>query len=177
MTYVDLFLQFMLISLLAFGGGRASLSMIERISIYERGWINPSQFSMAVALSYITPGPVLITATFIGHQYQGLLGAVAATIGVFLMPCLLAGLISSQTKRLSNSKWLKSFQDGTSPAIIGVLGVVALSQARQAAFTEQFNFIYIIIAIIAAMLSLATKIHPSLIAMGGIVIGLIISIN
>jgi chromate transporter len=87
---VQLFSRFVLISLLAFGGGGAAPPLVERLAVSETGWLSSQDFAVAVACGYVTPGPVLITATFVGYRAAGLSGAVAATFGVFLMPWLLA---------------------------------------------------------------------------------------
>jgi chromate transporter len=63
---LQLFSRFGLISLLAFGGGGAALPLVERLAVNETGWIAPQDFAAAVAFGYLTPGPVLITATFVG---------------------------------------------------------------------------------------------------------------
>ena len=60
---VHLFWRFVLISLLAFGGGGAALPLVERLAVSETGWIAEQDFAAAVAFGYLTPGPVLITAT------------------------------------------------------------------------------------------------------------------
>jgi len=90
MLAFSLFWHFLLISALAFGGGQAALPLVERIAVAENGWIPATDFTTAVAFGYVTPGPVLITATFIGYRADGVLGAVAATVGVFLLPWFLA---------------------------------------------------------------------------------------
>jgi hypothetical protein len=81
---VDLFWRWLLIGALAFGGGQAALSLVERTTVTDTGWISAGDCSTAVAFSFVTPGPVLILATFIGYRVAGIAGAVAATIGVFL---------------------------------------------------------------------------------------------
>ena len=87
---LDLFTRCVLISLLAFGGGGAALPLIERIAVAETGWVSAQDFATAVAFGYITPGPVLITMTFLGYRMAGLAGAFAATFGIFVMPWALA---------------------------------------------------------------------------------------
>lgn len=69
-------------SLLAFGGGQVALPLMEWAAV-GAGWVSPEDFAAAVAFGYVTPGPVLITATFVGYQAAGLAGVVAATVGVF----------------------------------------------------------------------------------------------
>jgi chromate transporter len=67
-TYLHLFARFVVISLVAFGGGQAALPLVERVTVQDTGWLSASTFGTAVAFSYLTPGPVLIVATFIGFH-------------------------------------------------------------------------------------------------------------
>ena len=131
---LDLFTRCVLISLLAFGGA-AALPLIERIAVAE-GWVSPQDFATAVAFGYITPGPVLITMTFLGYQTAGLAGAVAATCGIFLMPWALAAAAAHLLRRWMQHPLLQHFGRGAAPAVVGLLVVTALhlsaapSQAR-----------------------------------------------
>ena len=92
--------------------------------------MSPQDFAAAVACGYVTPGPVLITATFIGYRAAGLSGAVAATFGVFLMPWLLAAAAAQQLQRFMQHPRLAGFGRGAAPAVVGLLGVTALSVAK-----------------------------------------------
>jgi chromate transporter len=169
MIYLDLFLNFALISLLAFGGGQAALPLVERVSVAERHWITPAMFGTAVAFGYVTPGPVLITATFIGYQTAGIIGALTATFGAFLLPWIFSALAAQQIKRIAASPWLKAFGKAAAPAVIGLLGITMITLGQNA-FT---NVWYVSIAVIAAVLAAATKIHPVFILLGGIIAGVL----
>ena len=116
----DLFWRFVLISLLAFGGGGAALPLVERLAVSETGWLSSQDFAVAVACGYVTPGPVLITATFVGYRAAGLSGAVAATFGVFLMPWLLAAAAAQQLQRFMQHPRLAGFGRGAAPAVVGL---------------------------------------------------------
>jgi chromate transporter len=163
----QLFSRFGLISLLAFGGGGAALPLVERLAVSEAGWVSPQDFAAAVACGYLTPGPVLITATFVGYRAAGPSGAVAATVGVFLMPWFLAAAAAQQLQRFMQHPWLAGFGRGAAPAVVGLLGVTALNIAKHS-FT---HWAYPMIAIVALVLALRTKVHPILILIGGAATG------
>lgn len=170
MEFFDLFWRFMLISLLAFGGGQAALPLLERTAVGEAGWISADDFAAAVAFGYLTPGPVLITATFIGYRTAGFAGALTATVGVFLMPWLLAAAAAHHLQQFLRRPWLQDFGRGAGAAVVGLLGVTALRLA-QGSFT---SWPYAVIAGSALLLSLKPKIHPFLILVGGAVIGTLV---
>jgi chromate transporter len=164
---LDLFTRCVLISLLAFGGGQAALPLIERIAVAETGWVSPQDFATAVAFGYITPGPVLITTTFLGYRTAGLAGACAATLGIFLMPWALAAAAARLLRRWMQHPLLQSFGRGAAPAVVGLLVVTALHLGRSAFASEM----HVGIAGLALALALWTKLHPIAILLGGAVVG------
>jgi len=167
MIFLELFVQFSIISMLAFGGGNAALSLLERISVEEMRWITPQDFAAAIGFAYITPGPILITSAFIGYRAAGFLGSVAATVGVFLIPWCLSVLASHQVRRYIRHPWLQGFGFGAAPAVIGLLGITVFSLGRYA-FSDWF---YWVIAGLALVLALFTKVSPIFILIGGTVLG------
>lgn len=169
----ELFWRFLLVGLLAFGGGQTALPLVERMAVAETGWVSAQDFSMALGLSYVTPGPVLILATFIGYQAAGLAGAGAATLGVFLMPWLLAAGAAELLRRHVQHPWLQRFSRGAGPAMVGLLGVTALSIAQQ----SFRNWGYAAIGLVALGLAVRTRIHPFVILAGGAVAGLLIGVR
>jgi chromate transporter len=165
---LDLFGRCVLISLLAFGGGQAALPLIERIAVGETGWASAQDFATAVAFGYVTPGPVLITMTFLGYRVAGLAGAVVATLGIFLMPWALAAAAAHILRQWMQHPWLQNFGRGAAPAVAGLLLVTALHLARPA-FSAGWP--YAVIAAVALGLALWTKIHPIVLLIAGIVVG------
>ncbi len=164
---LDLFWRFMLVSLLAFGGGQAALPLVERLTVGETGWVSEQDFAAAVAFGYVTPGPVLITATFIGYRAAGLGGAASATLGVFLMPWVLAAAAAQQLQRVMQHAWLRGFGLGATPAVVGLLAVTTLDLARHAVT----SWAYAVLAVVALVLALRTQVHPTLILLGGAAAG------
>lgn len=79
----------MKIDLFAFGGGFASLPLMLHEIVTVRGWIDHKTFMDGIALGQVTPGPIVITATFVGYMLHGLSGALAATLGMFTPSLLL----------------------------------------------------------------------------------------
>jgi chromate transporter len=166
-THAELFIRFAIISLLAFGGGQAALPLVERLVVSEARWLSASSFGTAVAFGYLTPGPVLITATFVGHRVAGLPGAIAATAGAFCMPWLLSTLAAQQAARWSDHAALRRFGAGATPAVIGVLGVTALALTREAVVGPP----QLVIGAVALLLLALTRIHPAALLVGGGVAG------
>ena len=165
MIYLELIARFMVISLVAFGGGQAALPLVERVTVQDTGWLPASSFGAAVAFAYVTPGPVLITATFVGQQVGGLLGALTATLGAFLAPWALAAATAQQVKRFAQDERLRAFGAGAAPAVIGILGVTVLSLGRET-FT---SWHYLAVGFLVFALAMWTSIPPVfLLGVGGV---------
>ena len=82
---LDLFLTFAKIGLFTFGGGYAMISLIERTCVEEKRWITHDEMMNVTVIAESTPGPIAINcATFVGYRQKGLIGAVAATVGMVL---------------------------------------------------------------------------------------------
>jgi chromate transporter len=166
MVYVELFWRFLLISLVAFGGGQAALPLVEYTAVHETRWITPAMFGAAIALAYVTPGPVLIVATFVGYQVAGIAGAVTATVGAFIAPWALAVLVARQLARFAQHPALRDFGRTAAPAVVGLLGVTALDVGRVALAG---SWPHVGIAGVVLVLAAATRINPvALLALGGI---------
>jgi chromate transporter len=171
-TLAELFWRFLLISLVAFGGGGATIALVERAAVADQGWITAEQFAAAVTFGYITPGPILIMAAFVGYHAAGLAGATAATIGVFIMPWALAASAAHQLRTYMRHPRLRGFGQGAAPAVIGLLVVTVLSLARSGIS----NWGFLAIAVIAGVLSARTKLQPIVVLLLGAALGLLVAL-
>lgn len=95
-TYLTLFLTFMRIGGLTFGGGYAMLPMMQRELVENHGWTTESELADYYAISQCTPGVIAInTATFIGYKVAGILGGIFATLGVAFPSLVIITIIAA----------------------------------------------------------------------------------
>jgi chromate transporter len=124
---VKLFLTFSGMSVLLFGGGFVFIPLIQQIVVQEQAWLTPQEFIDAIALGQVTPGPILISAAFIGYKVMGLLGAVTATVAIFLPPALLMLLSAHFLMRARDSVAVRAILRGIRPAVVGMIAAAAWS--------------------------------------------------
>ena len=88
-SLVLLTVTFASMSLMLFGGGYVFIPIIGSIVVLQYSWVTQQEFTDGIAMGQITPGPILISATFIGFKVAGLIGAILATIAIFAPPAIL----------------------------------------------------------------------------------------
>jgi chromate transporter len=128
----QLLLTFGGMSVLLFGGGYVFIPMIQHVVVDGYGWVTQQEFIDAIALGQVTPGPILISAAFIGYKVAGLAGAVAATVGIFTPPALLMILCTRFLDRINRSVGISAGLRGIRPAVIGMIAAAGLTVARTA---------------------------------------------
>jgi len=121
---------FFRIGAVTFGGGFVMIPQIESEVVNSHHWLTHQEFADATALGQITPGPVLIMATFIGYRVAGTIGAVLATICVFLPAFLMTLAAGSSFRRFRANRQMQAFLRGVAPAVTGLLAAAAWSIAR-----------------------------------------------
>jgi chromate transporter len=122
--------MFLRIGSVTFGGGLVMVPLIESEVVNNHHWLTHQEFADAFALGQITPGPVLITATFVGYRVAGTLGALVATISIFLPAFLMTLAAGSSLRRFRSNKQVQAFLRGIAPAVVGLLVAAALSIGR-----------------------------------------------
>lgn len=118
---VKLLTVFSGMSLMLFGGGFVFIPMIQEIVVDSYGWLTQAQFIDGIALGQVTPGPIVISATFIGYKVAGILGATTATIGAFLPPALLMLFCSSYLQKIKSSNTIQAILKGIHAGVIGMI--------------------------------------------------------
>ena len=121
-----LFITFAGMSVLLFGGGFVFIPMIQEIVVDSYGWVTNKEFIDGIALGQITPGPILISATFIGYKIAGVIGATAATIGIFLPPVMLMLFCTHFLDKLKKSDILNAALTGIRCGVIGMIAAAAI---------------------------------------------------
>ncbi len=110
----------------AYGGGFAIIPHLRQM-VHAHNWITDRQFADAVAIGKITPGPVLLLATFIGYLQHGWLGATVATVAIFSAPFALVGLLGTWLDRVRSRRWVRAALRGLTPAVVGLMAAAAIT--------------------------------------------------
>ncbi len=119
-------------SLFVFGSGLAIVPFLYGGVVQQFHWLTERQFIDAVAVSMITPGPVVITVAFIGYLVAGLAGATLAAIGVFLPVYLITIFLAPYFHRVAKNQQVKAFVDGVTAAATGAIAGAAVILGRRA---------------------------------------------
>ena len=127
MIYLELFLTFLKIGAVSFGGGYAMIPLIQD-EVVSHGWLSLNEILNFIAVSESTPGPIAINmATFIGASKGGILGALLATLGVVLPSFIIILIVASIVQGLLKYKGVSAFLEGIRPVVVGLIIATAIS--------------------------------------------------
>lgn len=154
---IQLFLTFLKIGTFSFGGGYAMIPFIQREIIDNHKWINTNVFMDIIGISQMTPGPVAInSATFVGFKVSGILGSIAATLGVVTMSFILVSIASKAMEKFKESRVLKGALLGMRPVLIALIIQAFYDLAKEAYIDVKA----VIISLIIGALLFSKKVHP-----------------
>ena len=126
----DLSLNLSKIGALAFGGGFTAIPLIQYEMVDRFHWLSTKEFLDGIALGQVTPGPILITATFVGYKVSSLLGAFMATLGIFFPSFFILVLLIPYHDRLRGVEKVRMMEQGVLGSFIGMLGLVLYNFGR-----------------------------------------------
>jgi chromate transporter len=167
-----IFLNFLKIGAILYGGGYVLLVFIETDFVNRLGLITESQLLDAIAVGQLTPGPLFTTAAFIGYLLHGIPGGLVATLGIFLPSFLLVGLLHKILPYLRTNAWLGGFLDGIIVASLGLMITVLFTIYRSAII----DWYTIGIALISFGVLFRYKVNSAYLVIAGGTIGYIISV-
>ena len=154
---IQLFFTFLKIGTFSFGGGYAMIPFIQREIIENHHWINNNVFMDIIGISQMTPGPIAInSATFVGYKVSGVLGSIAATLGVVTMSFILVSIASKAMEKFKESKVLRGALLGMRPVLIALIIQAFFDLAKDA----YIDIKSVIITLIIGALLLSKKVHP-----------------
>lgn len=121
MIYLKLFLTFLKIGAVSFGGGYGMIALI-RESVLSAGWMTEAELLNFIAVAESTPGPIAVNiATFVGSSQGGILGAFLATLGVVLPSFVIILLIAALAANLMKRQGVRAVLRGVHPAVAGLV--------------------------------------------------------
>ena len=154
---LDLIRVFSNISLTLFGGGYVFIPVLDKIIVNEIGWLNSQQFIDCIAMGQITPGPILISATFVGYKMNGIVGALFATFSIFAPSSVIIIFISRFFLYFKNNMFAKKIIQGIK---IGIVGLIFYSAIIVLLNKETIDIFTIIVFFSSIIILIKTKIHP-----------------
>lgn len=131
MPLLNIAMSFSGVSVLLFGGGYVAIPLLQEIVVTTHQWLTPGAFVDAIAVGQMTPGPILVSATFIGFQVAGLPGAIIATIAIFLPSGFLMVISSRLLTSILHFPATQASLKGVHAAVTGLIfaSVITIAQS------------------------------------------------
>jgi chromate transporter len=159
---LDLATLMLKVDVFAFGGGFASVPLMLHEVVEVRGWLDSKTFMDGIALGQVTPGPIVITATFVGYQIAGSPGAVVGTVGIFTPSFLMVLVTVPYFDRLQHSLLFRRALRGVLASFVGLLVAVAINFGLAVSWT-----IPGVILAVAALAALRLKVDILWVVLAG----------
>lgn len=164
MIYIKLYLAFLNIGIFSFGGGYATLPLIQKYIVEKNKWISMDTMLDLVAISQMTPGPIAVnSASFVGNKLAGIIGSIVATIGV-ITPQIVILTIFIYFAPKGIDKYLK----GINPAVVALIFIATIKLMKVSVFLYN-DIVYYILFLLIFVLYYKKVGMIKLIILGGIV--------
>lgn len=159
-------------SLTLFGGGYVVIPALNEMFVTNLGWLTSPEFADGIAIGQVTPGPIFISAAFIGYKVLGTAGATIATLAFFTPPALLMLLCSRFLEGIKNSQTIKAVFKGVRPAVIGLIFAAIPSVGKNMPLT----WLPLLILAATIYLSIKHKLSPVYLIAGAGLLGFLITL-
>ena len=185
MVYWKLFWSFFQIGLFSVGGGYAAMPLIQHQVVELNNWLTMQEFVDIITISHMTPGPIAInSATFVGIQIAGLLGAIVATLGCVFPSCVIVLTLAWVYFRYRNLSVVQGVLGGLRPAVVAMIASAGLSililclwdSGNISLSLSSFDWIGALLFVCALFALRKLKLNPIYVMLGAGVLGLILSL-
>ena len=166
-----LFFTFLKIGAILYGSGYVLFAFLDE-ELVKTGYMSRAVLMDAIAVGQFTPGPVFSSVTFVGYQLNGTVGAVLATIGIFLPSFVFVALLKSLMKWLRKSPLFAGFLDAVNTASIAIILAVAFTMGKETILDWRTVFIAVLSLVIALRFK---KINSAFIVVMGSLLGFFLS--
>ncbi len=154
---------------LAFGGGFTIIPLIQYEVVDKYQWVSTKEFLDGIAMGQVTPGPIMITATFLGYKLSGFWGAAMATLAIFSPAFFIVTLLIPHYDRLKGIKSVRVMEQGILASFIGMLALVLYNFGR-----TTFVDVPTVAFAVAAFIALLKKVDLAYILATGTIVSILI---
>ncbi len=169
MTVVELFLEFALLSFVAFGGATALLPEMHRVVVENHHWLDETTFTHLYAIAQAAPGPNVLVVTLIGWKVAGLAGALAATLAMCLPMSVVIYLLIDRWEGFAGARWQKAVSLGVAPLAVGLVfsGATLIAQAAGLSWGGA------LLVLATVVINLRSKLNPLWLIAAGALLGFV----
>lgn len=169
-SLLTLFLAFAKVGVMTFGGGYAMLPILEREVVTNHGWTTGEQMLDYYAIGQCTPGVIAVNvSTFIGYKKRGVIGAIAATLGVVFPSMIIITALASVLKMFQDNEYVRKAFAGIRIAVCALMLSAVIGLAKKAIS----NTLTAIVAVATLLLQIFIGVSPVLIVICAVALGLI----
>ncbi|MGF1602452.1 MAG: chromate efflux transporter [Thermosynechococcaceae cyanobacterium] len=161
-----------------FGGGLVIIPLLEFEVVERLQWLTRTEFINGVAIGQLSPGPVVLTAAFVGYKVAGVLGALVASVAIFTPSFAFIMLAAPVLLRVRQNAWVQAFLKGVMPAVLGAIAAATIPLAQTTLAQESFinSIAAAVIGLLALVALLRLKIPSWQLIFAGAAVGLLLGV-
>ncbi len=164
--WLALFVQYLMLSLLAVGGAISTTSEMHRFLVDQHGWLSQAQFNASIAIAQAAPGPNVLFVALMGwhvgintgHLWAGLFGVLVTMVGILVPSTTLTYLAAQWGYRNRRLRWVRAFKQGMAPIVIGLLIATAWILAKGSGSAAVAWPLWLV-SVISAIVVWQTRLH------------------
>ncbi|MGH6982801.1 MAG: chromate transporter [Stellaceae bacterium] len=162
-------INFLILSLMAFGGANAVIPEMQRQAVEIQHWMTGTQFAALFAIAQAAPGPNVMVVTLVGWQVAGVIGAIVATAAMMGPSWVVTFAVFRVWDKFKYQPWCMTIQNGLAPVTVGFVASSAFLLARDA----DHNTVTFVLTAATAAVAYWTRINPLWVFAAAAVLGIV----